>query len=267
MTPDQEILFAQFLDYLNSEQSPPEYLDIPPKVASKFISVFDSYQIVSEWTALRHEIKQQGKVLRSAQDALQTALSATISEKSQMQITLEESQKQILAQSEQQQEKLLRDLLGIMDALERACNYWQEEIEALSTNSIPKSVPSRSFWRKLGDLFSSKDVEIPPTETSSLSASMSEILISNQEGVELIKRSLLDLLRSRKVVPIEALGKPFDPQKMYAVGREKSADVSENLVIQEVVQGYLWGNRILREAQVIVASPYTQADELSADTQ
>jgi molecular chaperone GrpE len=264
MTPNQEILFAKFLDYLNSEQSsPPEYVDIPPK----FARVFDSYQIISEWTALRHEIKQQGKLLRSAQDALQTALSATISEKSQIQITLEESQKQILAQSDQQQEKLLRDLLGIMDALERACAYWQEEIEALSTNSIPKSVPSRSFWRKLGDLFSSEDAEISPTETSSLSASMSEILISNQEGVELIKRSLLDLLRSRKVFPIEALGKPFDPQKMYAVGREKSADVSEHLVIQEVVQGYLWGNRVLREAQVIVASPYTQADELSADTQ
>jgi molecular chaperone GrpE len=41
---------------------------------------------------------------------------------------------------------------------------------------------------------------------------------------------------------------------MYAVGRESRADVAENTVIQEVVRGYLWGDRVLRKAQVIVAT-------------
>jgi molecular chaperone GrpE len=41
---------------------------------------------------------------------------------------------------------------------------------------------------------------------------------------------------------------------MYAVGREESASVPENTVIQEVVRGYFWGDQVLREAQVIVAA-------------
>ena len=40
---------------------------------------------------------------------------------------------------------------------------------------------------------------------------------------------------------------------MYAVGRQDSQEVPENTVLQEVVRGYRWRDRILREAQVIVA--------------
>ncbi|WP_413176175.1 nucleotide exchange factor GrpE [Anabaena azotica] len=62
------------------------------------------------------------------------------------------------------------------------------------------------------------------------------------------------MLKQRRVVPIVAQGKPFDSQTMYAVGRELRADITENTVIQEVVRGYLWGDKVLREAQVIVAT-------------
>lgn len=67
-------------------------------------------------------------------------------------------------------------------------------------------------------------------------------------------RSLLEILRQRRVVPILAEGKPFDSQTMYAVSRQARAELAENTVIQEVVRGYLWGDRVLREAQVIVAT-------------
>jgi molecular chaperone GrpE len=95
------------------------------------------------------------------------------------------------------------------------------------------------------------------SEKSLTSSDLSEILTSNQQGVELIRRSLLELLRQRRVVPITSMGKPFDSQTMYAVGRESRTDITDNTVIQEVVRGYLWGERILREAQVIVAAQGT----------
>ena len=44
---------------------------------------------------------------------------------------------------------------------------------------------------------------------------------------------------------------------MYAVGREER-DVTDNTVIQEVVRGYLWGDIVLRKAQVIVATRGTK---------
>ncbi len=249
MTNDKEVLFAKFLDYLQ-EQSSPEYLGEPPESANSF----DPYQMVAEWTALRHELKQQGKLLHSTQDALVQALEVTRAEREQQQIRLEESQKQALGQFEQQQEKLLKDLLGILDALDRACTYWQEELKVLSaTSNIPTTI-KKSFWKSLKEWFAGKVSQSTVSEKSPKSESLSEILTSNQQGVDLVRRSLLEVLRQRRVVPIVAQDKPFDSQTMYAIGRELKTDVRENTVIKEVVRGYLWGERVLREAQVIVAT-------------
>ncbi len=250
MTNDKEALFAKFLDYLHSEQPSPEYLSEPPESANSF----DPYQMVAEWTALRHEVKQQGKLLRSTQETLQQALEVTRTDREQLQIRLEASQKQALAQFEQQQEKLLKELLGIVDALDQACTYWQAELEVSSVTESPQPAAQKSFREKLGEWFAGKKSQSPVSKKSLTSESLSEILTSNQQGVELIRRSLLEVLRQRRVVPILAEGKPFDSQTMYAVGRESKTDVTENTVIKEVVRGYLWGERVLREAQVIVAA-------------
>jgi molecular chaperone GrpE len=87
--------------------------------------------------------------------------------------------------------------------------------------------------------------------------SMVEVLGSAKEGVEMIRRSLLDVLQQRQVAPLETLGQPFDPERMYALGRQESDEVPANTIVQEVVRGYLWQDRILREAQVIVSTPFT----------
>jgi molecular chaperone GrpE len=250
MTTDKEALFAKFLDYLQSEQASPEYLGEAPES----VNLFDPYQMVAEWTALRYEVKQQGKLLRSSQDTLQQALSATRADKEQLQIRLEESQKQALGPLEQQQEKLLKDLLGILDALDRASTYWKEELEALSATSTSKQTQQKSFWEKLGGWFAGAETQSALSENIPEPESLRDIIASNQQGVELIRRSLLDILRQRRVIPITCLGKPFDSQLMYAVGREERADVTDNTVIQEVVKGYLWDDIVLREAQVIVAT-------------
>ncbi|MEH2073190.1 MAG: nucleotide exchange factor GrpE [Nostoc sp.] len=262
MTNNKEALFAKLLDYLHSEQPIPEYLGEPPESANSF----DPYQMVAEWTALRHEVKQQGKLLRSTQDAFQQALEVTRTDKEQLQIRLEESQKQAWGQFEQQQEKLLKDLLGILDALDQACTYWQEEIKALSATSNSQPATQKSFWDKLRQWFPGKEPQLTVSEKLPSSESLSEILTSNQQGVELIRRSLLEVLRQRRVVPIAALFKPFDAQTMYAVGRESKAEVTDNTVIQEVVRGYLWGDRVLREAQVIVASHYSEIEKTTQAT-
>jgi molecular chaperone GrpE len=40
---------------------------------------------------------------------------------------------------------------------------------------------------------------------------------------------------------------------MHALGQQSDAVATPNTVLQEVVRGYRWKDRILREAQVIVA--------------
>jgi molecular chaperone GrpE len=86
----------------------------------------------------------------------------------------------------------------------------------------------------------------------SLSSDYLESLTSNQEGIEMIRRSLLVILRQHQIPLILALEQPFDPD-IYALGRADSDSVPADRVVQEVVLGYRQGDRILREAQVIVA--------------
>jgi molecular chaperone GrpE len=74
-----------------------------------------------------------------------------------------------------------------------------------------------------------------------------------REGVGLLYRQILDVLLRMGVVPIEAVGKKFDPHLHEALAREEDLDHDENTVIQELRRGYLFRDRLLRPAQVTVA--------------
>jgi molecular chaperone GrpE len=174
------------------------------------------------------------------------------------------------AKLRREQEQLFQDLLGILDALDHACNHWQQaeqeyaqtsaapEVKAsVSTTTPPTSLLQR--WRNFLQTVLGQSHDIPSTSTSGTEVmhnpeAMADVLTSAREGVEMIQRSLLDILRQRQVVPVEVLGKPFDPEQMYALGRQETEEVAENTVVQEIVRGYLWQNRVLRESQVMVAT-------------
>jgi len=229
--------FEQFLNALQSDPPSPEYLAQEPSA----IAPFDPYQMVAEWIALRHEVKQQGKVLQASQATLQQAVESLQAEKEQLQQQLETRQPSELAQSDQK--SLWRDLVMVVDALDQAAAHWQTQLDELAI-AKPLQPIAQPFWKRWFQ---------PAAQSTPATDPVREVLVSNQQGIDLIRRSLLEVLRQRQVTPIEALGKPFNPETMYAVGRQESASVPENTVIQEVVRGYWWGDRILREAQVIVA--------------
>tara|TARA_B100001123_G_C15337074_1_gene1033276 strand:+ start:4669 stop:5265 length:597 start_codon:yes stop_codon:yes gene_type:complete len=74
-----------------------------------------------------------------------------------------------------------------------------------------------------------------------------------RQGVELILRQMLELLRKRDVKPIEALGVDFDPNYHEAVVHEPSTDHKDGEVIEELRRGYTIGGRLLRPSMVKVA--------------
>jgi molecular chaperone GrpE len=73
-------------------------------------------------------------------------------------------------------------------------------------------------------------------------------------GITMILRKLQVILESEGVVPIEAVGQPFDPQRHEAVIEEETGDHPDGYVIAEVRRGYRLGERVLRPAMVKVAS-------------
>lgn len=74
-----------------------------------------------------------------------------------------------------------------------------------------------------------------------------------RQGVELIHRQLVDLVRKRGVTPIEALGADFDPNYHQAVSYEPAEGRRDGEVIEEFRRGYLIGDRLLRPSMVKVA--------------
>jgi len=74
-----------------------------------------------------------------------------------------------------------------------------------------------------------------------------------RDGVELIHRALLDVLRRRGVEPIETEGQPFDPRWHEAVSYEPADERPDGEIIGEVRRGYRLGQRLLRPSMVRVA--------------
>ncbi len=73
-------------------------------------------------------------------------------------------------------------------------------------------------------------------------------------GIHMILRKLQAILESQGVVPIQAAGQPFDPQQHEAVLLEETAEHPDGTVMAELQRGYRLGERVLRPAQVKVAT-------------
>jgi molecular chaperone GrpE len=89
------------------------------------------------------------------------------------------------------------------------------------------------------------------------------------KGVNLTLEDILRIFEKFNVRPVEALGKPFDPAFHQAIQQQETDEHPENTVIEELQEGYLIHDRLLRPAMAIVAKPIPgsqpQADEQKKD--
>ena len=86
-------------------------------------------------------------------------------------------------------------------------------------------------------------------------------LESLQEWVEMIQKQFTTFLKNQKAEPIEALGKPFDPNLHEVLNQQESEEHEENTVIQEYSKGYTLNGRILRSAKVVIAKKPAEKKE------
>lgn len=253
---DRQTLLTQLLDYLEIPPPDSNYLGEAPDG----VSAFDPYQLVSEWIALRQEMKQQGKLLQVSQEQLQRELEEARSQNQVLQASLSSHCAPVIAHElaalekrhDKQQERLLHHLLNVLDTLEQACSHWQEQ-------TLPSVTAPTSLFAKIGNRLIALGQKLAQSQNSSATPKLLEILTSDRQGIDLIRQNLLDVLKQQQVTPISAQGQLFDASKMYAVARQPS-NAPANSVIQEVERGYLWRDsttehRILREAKVVVAAP------------
>ncbi|MBR6072377.1 MAG: nucleotide exchange factor GrpE [Acholeplasmatales bacterium] len=73
-----------------------------------------------------------------------------------------------------------------------------------------------------------------------------------QMGFQMIANQLVDILKSEGLAPIEAIGKEFDPKKMQAMETIWDSEKPEGIVLKVMQNGYLYKDRVLRPAMVVV---------------
>jgi molecular chaperone GrpE len=69
-----------------------------------------------------------------------------------------------------------------------------------------------------------------------------------------VYKQLVEALKRIGVSPMRSEGKEFDPNLHEAVMREPTSEHPEGTVLEELVRGYLLGERVLRHAMVKVAA-------------
>jgi molecular chaperone GrpE len=73
-------------------------------------------------------------------------------------------------------------------------------------------------------------------------------------GMMLVLKQLNDFLADNGLQPIEAEGRPFDPNWHEAIAHEPSNKVPEGKVIRQTRRGYRFKDRLLRPSSVVVSS-------------
>lgn len=72
-------------------------------------------------------------------------------------------------------------------------------------------------------------------------------------GIDLIRKNLMDFLTKNNVRPIESLDQPFDHDKHHAVMTEEKEGIEANIVIEEFQKGYLLNDKVIRHSMVKVS--------------
>lgn len=75
-----------------------------------------------------------------------------------------------------------------------------------------------------------------------------------KKGIELVLKQFQDVLKSKGVEEIKALGETFDPEVHEAVSSIQDDSKGEKEIVQEYRKGYKIGTRVVRHSMVVVAN-------------
>lgn len=80
------------------------------------------------------------------------------------------------------------------------------------------------------------------------------------EGIELTRKSFLEVLAKNKLEQLDPVGEPFDPQFHEAMSMIDAPDAEPNTVLNVVQKGYTLNGRLVRAAMVVISKPAPKVD-------
>ncbi|NWG08922.1 MAG: nucleotide exchange factor GrpE [Nitrososphaerales archaeon] len=72
-------------------------------------------------------------------------------------------------------------------------------------------------------------------------------------GIRIVLKELMDILKKEGLDQIDTIGKSFDPNLHEAIEYVETKDCPENTIVEEIRKGYLLNERLIRPSMVKVA--------------
>ena len=161
--------------------------------------------------------------------------SETLSEKKTKEINLEEKLKET-------EDKLLRSLAEIENQRRRFEKEIKDAFEFGSFNFAKESLA-------ILDNLQRAKIAIKNDEVLKSNKDLNKFL----ENISIIEKDLISIFEKNRITKIEAKGKKFDPNLHQAMTEVEDDQSEVGTVIQEIQNGYMLGDRLLRPALVAVA--------------
>ena len=80
-------------------------------------------------------------------------------------------------------------------------------------------------------------------------------------NIQIIEKDLISIFKKNKIEKIETKNKKFDPNFHQAMTEMEDDKVEPGTIVQEMLPGYMFGNRLLRPSLVAVSKKKAQNEE------
>jgi molecular chaperone GrpE len=145
-------------------------------------------------------------------------------------------------------QSLLLDLIPIIDDFERA-------IHAATAVAAATTVADAALAANPAG-----DPQAAPAGNTAADTAAQSAPDSLLEGINMIEKRLISQLESKwGLKRFDSAGEPFDPNRHEALMMEKSAEITEPVVKEDLLKGYMLKDRVIRSAKVKVLMPETSS--------
>ena len=80
-------------------------------------------------------------------------------------------------------------------------------------------------------------------------------------NIQIIEKDLISIFKKNKIEKIDTKNKKFDPNFHQAMTEMEDDKVEPGTIVQEILPGYMFGNRLLRASLVAVSKKKAQNEE------
>jgi len=143
-----------------------------------------------------------------------------------------------LEQKNQELEELTDRYKRVMAEFENYKKREQKERETL-------------YGRTLSDII---EIILPVVDNLENAAKVETQDVGYKQGVEMVLKQFKEVLASRGVEEIKAVGETFDPSLHEAVSSVDDPNVESQKIVQEYRKGYKFGSKVIRHSMVVVAN-------------